>query len=178
MEASHKVVENAQRGDWIIGDMIDRGWKLVQSWESETVRKKSSAEEKLTAAKEGKTGWDLFKDTNWIVVNSQWDLFIKPLLLSSPAHLFFTTEEQDLGEGRSNDPADVKNARQAFGRYKPAGQKSIPYQVRSILRMDRLARGRVLYTLKDRARKELNGETCTDLFLCYLRDIGGWGMTE
>lgn len=175
MTASEKVVANAKRGDFIVGDMIDRGWPLVQSWEGEEVRGVDSADEKLALAKKGKSGWELFSNTNWQLVNSQWQKFSRPMLLSSPAHIFFTTEMKDLGsEGRGNEPDNIKNARRDFGRYSLSGQKSIPYQMRSVLRLDRLARGRVLYTLKDRARDELVGDDCKDFFTDYMKRVAGW----
>lgn len=174
LTTSDEVTQKAQKGDWIFFDMVDRGWRTVQEWYSLTVNKQSRAQMLLSAAKEGKTGWDLSRGIEWSVVNAQWDAFIKPPLLASKAHLFFTSEITDLGS--DGGTADQKKDRREFGRYKPAGQKNLPYQVRSILRMERLARGRVLYTLGDRARKELNGDEMTDFFQVYLKGVAGWGI--
>lgn len=175
LEAAEKATASAQRGDWIIGDMIGRGWRVVQEWEAREARGTTRKESLLTAAKAGKTGWDLTRETNWPVVNAAWDEFIKPLLLASPAHLFFTTEVQDIGsEAQRKESPDVTAARREFGRFIPVGQKHLPYQMRSVLRLDRMARGRVLYTLKDRAREEMQATDMKDFFLDYCCKVAGW----
>lgn len=179
LAAAKKVIENAQSGDFIVGDMIDRGWPLAQEWESTTLRGKDRTDEQIAAAKEGRTGWELFRDTNWTIVNGQWNNLIKPMMLQSPAHILLTTEVKDLGgEARGNEPQNVKDARVEFGRYLPAGQKSLPYQARSVLRIHRLARGRVLSTLKDRARREMKADECPDFMTSYMRDVAGWAITD
>lgn len=175
--AAEKAMQ-AQQGDWIVGDMIGRGWRVVQEWESRVARSSTRAADQLKAVQSGAKGWDLFRDINWVLCNAEFDQFIKPLLLRSRAHLFFTTEQKDLGaESRSNEPQSIKEARKEFGRYLPEGQKHIPFQMRSVLRIDRLARGRVLYTLKDRAREEMNGIDCPDFFQAYLKP-NGWEITS
>lgn len=174
-----KVLGMAERGDFIVGDMIGRGWRLVQDWEARVARDTTRNQTILDAAKGGAKGWDLFRETNWAVVNSEWEDFIQPSLLSSEANLLFTTEQQDIGgEAKRGEAADTSNMRREFGRYVPKGQKELPFQVRSVLRVDRLARGRVLFTLKDRARKELDGETMPDFFLTYMKEIAGWGVAD
>lgn len=106
-------------------------------------------------------------------INGAYYDFIKPILLKSRAHVFMTAEEEEIQDNK-NTPADMKEHMAQFGKWKPANaQKKLPYQCRTYLRLQRLARGRVLFTLKDRARQELNGDTMTpDFFTMYLKNAG------
>lgn len=170
------IRDNCKPGDWIVIDFADRAWKAVQNWATQETKQKSRDETMLEAAKKGAEGWDLFREIPWPVVNSRYDSFIKPLLLQTPGvDLFFVCAQKDIGaEGKGKESDDVKRARREFGRYIPGGQKDLPYQSRSVLRLDRLARGRVLYTAGDRARKELAGDLMNDFFTTYLRGVAGW----
>lgn len=52
-------------------------------------------------------------------------------------------------------------------------------QCRSYIRLQRLARGRVMFTLKDRARKEMSGDDMKpDYFKGYMTSIAGWSVGE
>lgn len=174
--ASEKIRSTAGEGDWIGIDMADKAWKSVQSYFLREIRKKSRAEALMDAAKKGKTGWEAFRDDfDWPTINALYDDVMKPILLSTRAHLFFTTEQDEV-RSSGNMTDEQKRHLRDFGKFKPTGQKSLPYQVRTILRIDRLARGRIISTLGDRARPELDNEDLDDFFDTYLRKIAGWGI--
>lgn len=169
----------AKEGDWIVVDFADKAWKAVQNYYLREVRKKSRADALMDASKKGAQGWDLFReDFDWASINAVYDEWIKPLLLGAHrAHLFFVTEQAEIIES-SKMTDEQKRAKREFGRFKPTGQKSLPYQVRSILRLDRIARGRIITTLGDRARKELENDDMNDFFRDYLRDVAGWSVVD
>lgn len=174
--AASEKVRAAGEGDWIGVDMADKAWRSVQSYFLREVRKKSRAEALLDASKKGKTGWEAFRDDfDWPTINALYDDTIKPILLSSRAHLIFTTEQDEV-RSSGNMTEEQKRSVRDFGKFKPTGQKSLPYQMRTILRIDRLARGRIISTLGDRARPELDNEDLDDFFDTYLRKIAGWNI--
>lgn len=173
-EASEKVLASAQQGDWIVIDFITHAWTEVANYYLREVRKKERAEVMLDASKKGAQGWDLFREIDYQVVNPLYDAFFKPLLLQSRAHLFLVAEQDEIYESGKNTE-DQKAHLREWGKYKAKGQKALPFQCRSYLRLQRLARGRVLFTLGDRAREELNGkEMAPDFYKTFLEGVAGW----
>lgn len=178
-EAGQKILAQAVKGDWIVVDFVSHAWPAVQDDFIRSTAGKSRNKLMAEAGKAGLTGWDMYKnDYNWQAINGNYFEWINGILLRSRAHVFLTAEQEQIPEGSKTTP-DAKAHVQEFGAYKAVGQKKLPYQCRSYLRLQRLARGRVLYTLGDRARTELNGESMEpDFFTSYLRNIAGWTMTD
>lgn len=179
-EFSDKALANAKPGDWIVLDFVSHAWAAAQDGYLQDAVNKTRDKALYEAGVEGLSGWDMFKtDFNWNAINGAYFGFIKPILLRSRAHLFMTSEEEEIQDSRNMTP-DAKEHVAQFGKWKAAGvQKKIPYQCRTYLRVQRLARGRVLYTLKDRARQELNGDDMKpDFYQAYLRNVAGWGISE
>lgn len=176
MDAQGKIMADAVQGDWIVLDMISHAWPAVQTYWLEQASGKTRGESLLGAAKAGKKGWDMFKiDYDWTVINALYDDFLKPILIRSRAHVFMCAEQDEIRES-NNMPQDQKEHIKDFGKYKAVGQKKLPYQCRSYLRLQRLARGRVLHTLGDRAREEMSNEDMSDFFNTYLVKRAGWKM--
>lgn len=177
MSAQGVVMKEAGLGDWIVIDMVSHAWPAVQSYYLAQVVKKTRGESLLDAAKKGATGWDLFKaDYDWTTINGLYADWLTPMLVRSRAHIFMVAEQDEIRES-SKMTEDQKEHMKSFGRYKAAGQKKLPFQCRSYLRLQRLARGRVLYTLGDRARTELSGADMNpDFFTCYLKNVAGWSI--
>lgn len=176
---SDKAVANAVKGDFIVVDFYSHAWSAAQDGFLQDSISRSREDVLYEAGVKGLAGWDMYKtEFNWQAINSSFFAFCKPIFLSSRAHVFVTAGEEKIVEGgRMTD--DAKEHLAQFGQWKAAGaQKALPYQVRTFLRIQRLARGRVLYTLKDRARKELNGDTCNDFFTGYMRGVASWGVSD
>lgn len=172
-EFSAKAVANAVKGDWIVLDFITHAWTAVQEGYLKDAVQKTRGEALYEAGVSGLSGWDMFKvDFNWPAINGSYFDFIKPILVKSRAHVFMTAEEEEIFGNKLTD--DQREHIAQFGKYKAVGQKKLPYQCRTYLRKQRLARGRVLYTLKDRARPEMNGETCAPDFFSYYLKGAGW----
>lgn len=178
-EAGQKIQAQAVKGDWIVVDFVSHAWPAVQDDFIRSTAGKSRNKQMAEAGKAGLTGWDMYKnDYNWQAINGNYFEWINGLLLRSRAHIFLTAEQEEVRQS-SNMTEDAKSHLREFGAWKSVGQKKLPYQCRSYLRLQRLARGRVLHTLGDRAREELNGASMEpDFFSSYLKSIAGWTITS
>jgi hypothetical protein len=178
IEATEKIMTQVQRGDWIVIDFVTHAWQAVREAYVKMVAGKTVAESRLDAAKEGLSGWDLFTaDENYNVINPMYFDWIKKPLLRSGAHIFMVAEQGEIFEQKKMQEKDKEHLAQ-WGKWKAEGQKKLPYQCRSYLRIQRLARGRVLFTLGDRARKEFEGDTIEgDFFKTYMI-AAGWKVTD
>lgn len=178
---SNNVMENARPGDFVVVDMVDKAWSAAQDF----IRDKMSGMDKekamFKAIGEKKTGWDLFGEgLDWSAVNATYDAFLKPLLLRCKAHVILVSEEKEIPDAPKKPGAkDIgKTDRVQFGKFKPAGQKSLGYQVRTMLRLERKNIGRTITTLGDRERTELVGEVYEDFFTTYLEKVAGWSKGQ
>lgn len=173
------IIGTAKPGDFIVIDFMSHSWAAAQDGYLRDAVEKTRDKALYEAGVAGNIGWDMFKtDFNWNSINGSFYSFSKAILLQSRAHVFMTAEEEEIQDSR-NMTSDAKEHLAQFGRYKASGiQKKIPFQCRSYLRIQRLARGRVLHTLKDRARPEYKGEDIKpDFFSTYLKGAG-WTIQD
>lgn len=171
---NESIIGSAVAGDFVVVDFMSHSWAAAQDGFLRDAANKTRDKALYEAGVSGASGWDMFKtDFNWNAINGSFYSFSKAILLQSRAHVFMTAEEEEIQEGR-NMSSDSKNHLAMFGRFKASGiQKKVPFQCRSYLRIQRLARGRVLYTLKDRARPEFEGEELKpDFFSTYCKAVG------
>lgn len=175
-----KVAAETRRGDWIIVDFITHAWSEVQEDYLRSEKGKSKATAMLDADRAGLSGWDAFKlDYNYQVINPNYFEWFKSFTVQTDAHIFLVAEQDEIQENSKKLTDDAKDHLQKFGKYKAIGQKKLPYQCRTFLRMSRVARGRLLYTQGDRARKELDGDECRpDFMTAYMKNIAGWTITD
>lgn len=175
---SEMVMKKAKAGDFVVIDMIDKGWSAVQNHVVKELRGKTRTEAMKSGAKQGAAndGFASFKEIPWPVVNSTWDDFLQPLLFELPAHLIMCAEEKDVPDAPKNpNTKDVgKHDRMTLGDKKPAGQKSMAFQARTVLRLNLLARGRTITTLGDREREWLNNKTYENFFDTFYVGVCGW----
>lgn len=181
----HSIASRAQKGDWIILDFITHAWTAAQEGFLHDAANKSRGQALYDAGKEGLTGWEMFKtDFNWNAINGSYYDFIKPVLLKSRAHVFMVAEMEEITDKQAEKNADLKDHLLKYGRFKAVGQKKLGHQCRSYLRLQSLARGRVISTNqgaggpKDRARKKLEGDDCNDFFQDYLVKVAGWRVED
>jgi hypothetical protein len=173
------IIGSAMLGDFIVVDFMSHSWAAAQDGYLRDAVDKTRDKALYEAGVSGASGWDMFKtDFNWNAINGSFYSFSKAILLQSRAHVFMTAEEEEIQDSRNMAP-DAKEHVAQFGRYKGSGlQKKVVFQCRSYLRIQRLARGRVLHTLKDRARPEYNGDDMKpDFFSMYLKGAG-WTITD
>lgn len=170
------VLKNHNEYDWVVIDFITTAWKAVRdAWLEDHVGK-THGQALQDASKQGLTGWDMFKvDYNYTVINAMYFDWLEPISLRTRTHLFWTAEMDEINESARNMPQDQKDHLRQFGKWKAAGQKKLSHQCRSYLRLQQLARGRVIFTNgKDRARKVLDGDDCNDFVKDYLVSVAGW----
>lgn len=179
VEAGEKIRASVVKGDWIVIDFISHAWPSVQDDYVRSRAGKSRNKALADAGKKGLSGWDMYKeDFNWQAINPEYFEWIQGLLLRTRAHIFMCAEQEEIrADGKASEAA--KEHIKDFGNWKAVGQKKLPYQCRSYLRLQRLARGRVLHTLGDRAREELNGASMEpDFFSAYLKSVAGWTIAS
>lgn len=173
------IASQAQPGDFIVIDFVSHLWVAAQDGYVHDAANKTRGSALREAGVAGLSGWDMYKqDFNWNAINGSYFDVLLPILLQSRAHVFMTAEEDQINV---NNPklSDADKAHLQFSTWKAVGQKKLPYQCRSYLRMQRLARGRVLTTNgKDRARKEFDGDTCEDFFQMYMVGAAGWEVVD
>jgi hypothetical protein len=186
--ASRIAKEEAGEGDWIVIDLADRVWKMVQNYYTRMVHHRDALDdaeyllhlraqwegERKGAQKRSSTeGWD------WGYINGLYDASMLPLILDTPAHVYLTTEQADYQADLEQDKAK----RMMFGKIgvKMTGQKSLPYQVATILHFDVMAGKRVITTVGDRdgptgPRAYLEKAEMKDFVQSYLIGVAGWTM--
>lgn len=176
-EASSKAVANAQKGDWIVVDFVDRAWEEVRNWYLTEINEESPEEyflrkkhELKDAGKGGKKHrMNLYDEIDWDVVKPEYNAFIKPIVQKTKAHVFLVCEEKAIWV--DNKPSD---------KTKPGGHGGLPFQVHSIIKLDKLARGYILNNDLggDRQRDKLVNETYSSFALTYLCKCAGWSVAK
>ena len=185
--SSQLVRPKAKEGDWIVIDLADRIWKFVQNYFAEKVFLDDGEDEaeyllslrakwqgdKTGAPKAVAEGWD------WGYINKLYDSQFLPLVMNTEAHVYIVTEMGDY----SSDLEKDKTKRMIFGKVgaKMTGQKSLPYQVSTILFLDLVAGQRVLTTVGDRdgvngPRQWLDQSPLKDFVSTYLMPVAGWKL--
>ena len=76
-----------------------------------------------------------------------------------------------------DERADAQT-KEMYGRFgmKPVGNKHLGYQARTVLLFQRFGEQRVMTTVKDRERVELQGAPIGDFSISYLKTVGNWAL--
>lgn len=164
-------------GDWVVLDSISPTWDAVQSWFVEQVHGQNIEEYFLAVrarrADEGRRartlgaldGW-----MDWPVINKVY-FRLYAELMGLPANILLTAEQQAISD---DDGRDIQSTFSSVG-VKPRGQKKLTHVTHTILLMSKSRVGEYSFTtIKDRGRKEVEGQKVNDFALDYLMAIGGW----
>lgn len=197
-QASREIMKSSQIGDWVIVDFADRPWNFVQNYFSRTVFGGSDEDEfdeaeyllKLRAEWQEKEAHKPKKDRmekqaksnmaegwDWGYINDLYDKRMLPLILETPAHVYLTSKAGDLNKELEQDVMK----KLMFGEVglKPAGQKSLPYQVDTVVLQKFVAGQRTITTTaKDRERTTVTDAVMNDFATQYLVSNAGWSLTE
>jgi hypothetical protein len=176
--ASKEVVDLAKEGDWNIIDLADDAWQVVQDFYIAEIFKEDRGDFLLAARKKLKAksknlqaldGW-----TDWQVVNALYDDFIKPIVYRSKAHLYVATKADKVSKLDSDDTKE----NYGFIGVKPRGQKSLPFQVHTVMVFEQgSVQGQYVVTsIKDRSRPLYDRARLTNLFKQYLVGVAKWEM--
>lgn len=188
-EASKDVRAKAELGDWVVVDLADRVWKFVQNYYARKVFLSADEDEseyllKLRAdwegEKKGKKPMSTIEGWDWGFVNNLYDSHFLPLILNTPAHVFVATEMADYSDDLEKD----KVKRMMFGKIgvRMTGQKSLPYQVATILFLEITGGKRTITTVGDRdgvsgQRQYLDKVEMQDFVRTYLCGPAAWTLT-
>lgn len=162
--------------DWIVVDMIDITWDLVQAYFTEQVFKEDIGFYFLEARKQLKgekgnlqpfSGW-----TDWQVINKLYQSWIARVFFKSKAHIYMTCKADPVDS--SKDSKDVLQVYGAFG-VKPKGQKALGNQVHTVMLFNTARKGDWrITTIKDRGPTYFEGEQLSDFAYQYLVGKAGW----
>lgn len=176
-EGAERAVSSAETGDWIVVDFIDRAWEKVRDWYLAEINDETPDQYFLRMKKElkdaGRGGkknrMSLYDEIDWDVVKPEYAAFIEPLLYDTKAHLFFVCEEKAVWkEGKPTDKT------------KPGGNTGLPFQVHSVILLDKLKRGYTMNNVMwgDRERPAVENETYTSFAMQYLVAVAGWSIAK
>lgn len=180
-----KICEQMERDDWLAVDILSPTWQMVQDWFSENVYGDDLATYMLRARQTIQTYNDAQKSKkdevkslqpfdgylDWSVINPQYAKFMA-MLRNCPGHVYCTAEVDAVDSKR--DDAQVQGLYGAYG-VKPRGQKRTGHQFSTILMLLKRKVGEwEMTTIKDRGRREVEGEKVGDFALSYLVRIAGW----
>lgn len=175
--AKARPVSDEHPGDWIIVDMIDPAWDETQAHFVRQVFGKDPGDYFLAIRKQVKSGslyqeaFDGWKD--WPAINRVYFDWISPYVLRSGAHILATAQVEALDVQQEKD----KTTRLLYGEYgvKPKGQKRLGHQFHTVLWLQQVRQGDWrMTTIKDRARKMLEGVPLKVFPIDYLVRVAGW----
>lgn len=167
--------------DWIVCDLIGEVWSSVQRYFTDQVFQKDignyflQARMQQQALKPDQKNLTVFEGMkDWTVINKLHEDFINQLCLRNTCHIFAASKANAVAE-RTDTKATLETY-QRFG-FKPQGQKYLGHNFRTILFAQHPKKDLwTVQTVKDRERKQLEGEKVTDFTLTYLKGIAGWTL--
>lgn len=175
--AGLEIFKLAGAGDWIVIDMAHRPHEWVEKWYLGFKYKTDDLTKKLVELKwSGQKGFGdnpLLEPGDYKPIAAAYNGFFLPLALTSRAHIICITEKNGIYKGPGADPEKIRTYEKVGG--KPAGQKSLDYQLSTILHMERTSFGRYVTTCGDRGEREmLEQAPYEDLVRSYLMPVGKW----
>ena len=165
-------------GDFVIVDMIGTTWTMVQDSYVERIFGEDPADYYLRAREAIKdpgkglqvlSGW-----TDWTVIKKLYNRFIMNIFRASVkgAHLIFTSSVDRI---ESSDDKETK-ALFAGVSVKPAGEKSLPHKMHTIIYANYTPGTWTMTTIKDRARIYWSGQKISNFAAEYLVGVAGWQL--
>lgn len=193
MDAAKEFKKRAERGDWIVCDMISAEWEAVQAYYSNEVYGASKAEyflqrriEMEQIARDAKKKEKNFQPfdgwTDWNVIKPLHVEFVNTVVLNNRAHVFATAGAKALH--RSSKGGDAKSVIEQFEHIgvRPEGEKRMSHLFHTVHLLKRQDEETWLITAgKERERKELwrkkLGPDHSQWVNRYLLKIAGWKLT-
>ncbi len=173
-----KHAPNAQPNDILVVDMVGVTWEDAQKHFSDVVYGKElgdfwMAYVKQLKANDGKGSQSPFDaNTDWQAIKKPYRQLIIDIV-RAPWHVFFVA-----GEKQINTRFDATEMQRLYGQkgggMKPDCEKTLGHAARTILRVH----GQRMTTVKDRMRREIQGEKITSFALQYLRGVAGWEIVS
>lgn len=177
------AIDNMERDDWLVIDMLSKMWSQVQEAFIEKIFGKDIDDyflhiRKLKAQagddKKSLGAMDGWKD--WPVINAMYSQRVSELLLNCHGHLYVVSESNKISD---DDDKGIKDLYGPFG-VKPAGQKRSGHLMQTVLFFTKDSRKQVykISTIKDRGRVMWTDEPFDDFAIDYLVNTAGWELKK
>lgn len=172
VEGVKKARQDGGRDDFLVVDLFGPAWDAVQSYFSEQVFGQElgaffTEYMRQLEQNDGKGSKSPFDgNTDWQAIKKLYRE-LTANIARFPGHVVLVAGEKQLSPW---DDAKAQSLYSNVNNMKPDAQKDSPYMVHTVLRVNRQR----LYTVKDRERKQLDGEKVTDFSKDYLLRVAGW----
>lgn len=183
-KAGLEIHSKAQEGDWIVIDMAHRPAEWVEEWYLKCKYGTDNLAAKYAELKwEGEEGSTkkgfgdnpLLAPNDFKPLNAAYHSFFNPLSLDNRAHIICLTEKNGIYKGPGADAEKTRTYEKVGG--KPAGHKSIDYNLSTLMHLEKTGFGRYITTVGDRGGRELISQVeLKDIVTSYLMPIGKWTM--
>lgn len=177
MDALKQSIHAITNEDWLIVDLANPAWDVVQDFYIDLIFNRESADFYLAARETNKKGGALDGDKDWSNINKLYREFSQPLLRLR-GHLFLCTGVKGVQtEGGRVDPKEI---RVLFGPHgvKPEGQKALPFMTHTIIYVKEFTPGVWKMTaVKDRERTKVEDVTVNDFVMQYMLPVAGWKLS-
>lgn len=179
-----EISDRAGPGDLVVFDKSDSAWTVAQ-WAYDILNyQQTQAEIRMDNRLAGKTGWALYshsKDdiSKWAVVKAQYQRAIQPLTLTCRGDVFFISEEKKVDSNEKDKSRRLMGAQ--FGGHAPAGEKGLPFQMRSVVRIEFAPNGRRWTSWERLGRKSTEKVEYSEeegFGLSYLTSCAGWRLEK
>jgi hypothetical protein len=181
--ALKRFLKVATPDDWLICDMIDAAWDAAQAYYVDEIFSKDigqyfiEARKVFEAAKKekGKSVFRAFDGwQDWPVIKKVYFSWLERFAKHAPCHVFATAKVEPIDTEK-----DSKELIKTYGPYgvRPKGQKDLGHSFHTILFLQKAGSNDYRFTtIKDRERKEVEGEKLTDFVLQYLVPRAKWKL--
>lgn len=184
LELARQYKKKANRGDWMVTDMVSTIWESVQDDHSEKVygmnkadyflMKRQEIEEQMRAKKNFQPyeGW-----LDWPTIKARHADFINTAIINNDAHIFACAESRPLN--RSTDDKRVVETFEHIGA-RPGGEKRLGHLFHTVLLMRQRDEDEwTVETGKDRARKQGKHVLTPKASYAkvYLLGVAGWKLS-
>lgn len=163
--------------DWLIIDLLDSTWSMVQNYFVSEIFKKDAGDYFLQMRKEMKVGsssLSVLKGwTDWVTINRMYEDFINLACYQLPCNVFFCCKASKLN---AEDDTETQDTYSSYG-LQPSGEKKNSYRVHTVLLLTHDKHGYYLTTIKDRGRLRFENMALTpeaNFAVKYLQMIAGW----
>jgi len=172
--------------DWIVCDLADKAWSSCTenyvmdaygcTMQQLLVRQRHETEAAGAKPKSPndphRSRFGGLEGEEWVEINSMYLPWAQDIFLNVKTHVYFACPL-----GNVDERADAQT-KEMYGRFgmKPVGNKHLGYQARTVLLFQRFGEQRVMTTVKDRERVELQGAPIGDFSISYLKTVGNWAL--
>lgn len=172
-----KFTEAMRPQDWLVIDMLSFAWEAVQVYYTKQMYEQNMSDYFLNRRKQmaeaNKKGNVFEGDTDWGTINNLYRDRIANKIVRTQGHVLATAPVKSVSE------RDDKAIKIMYGKHsvRPEGQKLSGHLFHTVLILQEITTGDYrLMTIKDRERKQFEGEKVTTFANTYLLGAAGWKL--